>query len=147
MSKANVDIVRAATEAYTHNPQAIEHLARGELDFLAWFDPEIEWDASRLAGVVPDLAQVYHGHEGVQIYWRRWLEAWRDIEFDIQDVLDAGDEVLILIHNQRQWGRHTGIVSEIPPFAMIYTFRDGRVVRWRAFPDQADALKAVGLTA
>jgi ketosteroid isomerase-like protein len=145
MSQEYVEIVRAATAPYTHNAEAIEHLARGDLAFLGLFDPEIEWDASRLADVVPDLAQVYRGHEGVQTYWRRWLEAWRDIEFDIQDVLDAGDEVVVLIHNQRQWGRHTGIVSEVRPFAMIYTFRDGRVVRWRAFPDQDEALKAAGL--
>ncbi|MDX6674471.1 MAG: hypothetical protein QOH11_1889, partial [Solirubrobacteraceae bacterium] len=29
--------------------------------------------------------------------------------------------------------------------AEIYTLRDGKVVRWRAFADQRDALEAVGL--
>ena len=28
-------------------------------------DPEVEWDASRLADVVPDIAGVFQGHDGV----------------------------------------------------------------------------------
>ncbi len=145
MSQQYVEIVRAATEA-VKNPEAIAGLARGELDFTSIIDPEIEWDSRGARDLVPDLADVYWGHEGVRTYWRRWLEAWRYIEFDIQDIVDAGDEIVVLICNQRQWGRHTGIVSELPPFALIYTFRDGKVVRFRFFPDHGSALKAVGLT-
>ena len=37
-------------------------------------------------GVVDDLTGVYRGHEGVRTYWRRWLQAWRDLEFEVQDV-------------------------------------------------------------
>jgi len=40
------------------------------------------------------------------MYWRRWFEAWKDLQFEIQDVLDAGDDVVVPIRNQRQWGRH-----------------------------------------
>src|SRR6476646_6795134 len=143
MSQENAELVRAATEA-VKNAEAIERLARGEFDF-SFIDAELEWDATGMMDVVPDLADVYWGHEGFRSYWRRWLEAWRYIEFDVQDVLDAGDEVVVLICNQRQWGRHTGIASELPPFALVYAFRDGKVVRFRAFPDHESALKAVGL--
>jgi hypothetical protein len=52
---------------------------------------------------------------------------------------------VVLICNQRQWGRYTDIVSELPPFALIYTFRDGKIVRCRILPNHASALKAVGL--
>jgi ketosteroid isomerase-like protein len=144
MSQENVELVRAATEA-VKNPQGIEHLAHGELDFTPLLDPEIEWDATGARDLIPDLAEVYWGHEGVRTYWRRWLEAWRYIEFDIQDIVDAGDEIVVLICNQRQWGRYTGIAGELPPFALVYTFRDGKIVRFRAFSDQDTGLKAVGL--
>jgi ketosteroid isomerase-like protein len=143
MSQENVELVRAATEA-VKNPEGVERLASGDVD-LTFIDPKIEWDARAARDLIPDLAEVYWGHDGVRTYWRRWLEAWRYIEFDIQDVLDAGDEIVVLICNQRQWGRYTGIASELPPFALIYTFRDGKVVRFRVFPDQDTALKAVGL--
>jgi ketosteroid isomerase-like protein len=81
----------------------------------------------------------------VRTYWRRWFEAWRDLEFEVEDVLDAGDEVVALIVNQRQWGRHTGIATDLPPYAQVFTLRDGKLVRWRTFPVQAEALEAVGL--
>jgi ketosteroid isomerase-like protein len=143
MSQENVEMVRAATET-AQTPEGLATLASGDFDF-ALLDPEIEWDASALTDLVPDLAEIYWGHEGVRTYWRRWLEAWRDLEFEVQDILDAGDDVVVLIRNQRQWGRHTGIATEAPPFALVYTFRDGKVVRWCAFSQQDQALKAVGL--
>ena len=143
MSQENVEVVRAATEA-VKSPEGIERLGRGELD-LSLVDPEIEWDATGSRELVPDLAEVYRGHEGVRNYWRRWFEAWRYLEFDIQDILDAGDEIVVLICNQRQWGRHTDIATEFPPYALVYTFRYGKVVRFRFFPDHEQALKAVGL--
>src|SRR6478672_6294166 len=144
MSQKNVEFVRAMTEA-VNNPEGVEHLATGDNEFAPFLDPEIEWDATRARDLVPDLADVYFGHEGVRTYWRRWLEAWRDLEFEVQDYLDAGDEVVVLICNQRQRGRYTGIVTELPPYALVWTVRDGKVVRFRAFPNQDEALKAVGL--
>src|SRR5207237_2360676 len=137
------EMVRAATET-AQTPEGLATLASGDFDF-ALLDPEIEWDASALTDVVPDLAEIYWGHEGVRTYWRRWLEAWRDLEFEVQDILDAGDDIVVLIRNQRQWGRYTGIATELPPYAMVYTFRSDKIVRWRVFPEQDEALKAVGL--
>jgi ketosteroid isomerase-like protein len=143
MSQQNVEIVRAAIALY-QQPGGIELLARGELDF-GLIDPDVEWDASGINDMVPDLAGVYRGHEGVRTYWRRWCEAWRDLQFDVRDIREAGDNVVALIENQRQWGRHTGIATELPPWAMVFTFGDGKLVRWCVFPDHVSALEAVGL--
>ena len=144
MSQQNVEMVRAVMEAY-QDPGMLASLVNGELD-LELADPEIEWDASRLDEMIPDLAEIYRGHDGVRTYWRRWFEAWKDLRFEIEDVLDAGDDVVVLIRNQRQWGRHTGICTELPPYAQVFTVRDGKVVRWRTFPDQESALETVGLS-
>ena len=143
MSEENVETVRAVMEAY-QQPEMMAALVDGELD-LELADPQIEWDASRLTEMLPDLAEIYRGHEGVRTYWRRWFGAWKDLQFEIEDVLDAGEDVVVLIRNQRQWGRHTGICTELPPYAQVFTMRDGKIVRWRTFPDQMSALKAVGL--
>jgi ketosteroid isomerase-like protein len=137
MSRENVEVVRALAESF----QRRDH--ERAFDF---YDPEVEWDASRLTELVPDLGGVYRGHQGVRTYWRRWLSAWKDLEFEIEDVRDAGDEVVLLIRNQRQWGRHSGIATESPPYAMVFTLRGGNVVRFRMFPDQDSALEAVGLS-
>ena len=145
MSQAtNVKVIRAVSEAL-QNREALALLASGDVD-LELFDPEIEWDVSGVRDWMPsDLADVYWGHEGVLTYWRRWLESWRDLQYEIQDVRGVGDEVVVLVRNQRQWGRQSGILTELPPFGMVFTFRYGKVVRMRAFPNHESALKAVGL--
>ena len=135
--RENVEIVRALAEGFQHR----QHERAFE-----FYDPEIEWDASAFAEVNPDIAAVYHGHEGVRAYWRHWLSAWSDLHFEIQDVVDAGDDVVLLIRNQRQWGRHSGIPTDAPPYGMVFSFREGKVVRWRVFPDQESALEAAGLS-
>jgi ketosteroid isomerase-like protein len=136
MSQGNVEIVRMLAEGFQHR----QHEQAFDL-----YDPEIVWDASGLGEFIPDIAGVYHGHEGVRTYWRNWLSAWSDVEFEIQDVRDRGDEVVLLIRNQRQWGRHSGLETNLPAYGMVFTFRDGKVVRWRAYPDQRSALEAAGL--
>jgi ketosteroid isomerase-like protein len=136
MSEENGAIVRELVEAF------------GRGDYEAAFEryhPEIEWDTRGQSAVVPDLAGIYHGHEGVRDYWRRWLSAWRDTEFDIADVLDGGDEIVVLIRNQRMLGRQSGVPAEVPAYGLVFTVRNGLVVRWRAFADEETALAAAGI--
>jgi len=142
MSQENVELVKRLLQMFARR----EHEA-----VFAFYDPDIEWDATHFGedsptGVPDDLQGIYHGHEGVRTYWRRWLQAWADLDFEVDDVLDAGDDVVALIHNQRQWGRRSGIVTDMPPYGLVFTIRNGKVVRWRAFSDEHAALKAVGLS-
>jgi ketosteroid isomerase-like protein len=138
MSEENVELVRRLLEMFAKR----DH--ERAFDFYA---PDIEWDATGHREVSPDLAGVYRGHDGVRTYWRRWLSAWRDLEFEIEDVRDgAGDEVVALIRNQRQWGRHSGIVTEMPAYGLVFTIRGDKVVRWRSYSDQESALEAAGLS-
>jgi ketosteroid isomerase-like protein len=138
MSDENVTVVRDLLEAFRRR----DH--ERAFDF---YDPEIEWDATRAGGISLDLAGVYRGHDGVRVYWRRWLSAWKDLQFEIEDVREGeGGEVVALIRNQRQWGRHSGIATEMAPYGLVFTIRAGKVVRWRAFPDRESALDAAGLS-
>ena len=136
MSQENVEVVRTLAEWF----QQRQHEQAFDL-----YDPEIEWDSSRMAERQPDNAGVYRGHDGVRAFWRDWLSAWSDLHFEIQDVLDARDDVVLLIRDQRQWGRRSGIATDVPPYGMVFTLRDGKVVRVRAYPDQESALEAAGL--
>jgi ketosteroid isomerase-like protein len=137
MSQENVEIVRTLAEGFQHR----QHEQAFDL-----YDPEIEWDSSRMAERQPDNAGVYHGHDGVRAFWRDWLSAWSDLHFEIQDLLDAGDEVVLLVRDQRQWGRRSGIATDVPPYGMVFTLRDGKVIRVRAYPEQESALEAAGLS-
>src|SRR5687767_6680280 len=134
MSEENVEIVRGLAEAF----QQRQHERAFEI-----YDPDIEWDASNTPSGAAE--GIYHGHEGVRAFWRHWLSAWSDLRFEIEDVRDAGDDVVLLIRKQRHWGRHSGIETEVPPYAMVFTFREGKIMRNRIYPDQGTALEAAGL--
>jgi ketosteroid isomerase-like protein len=137
MPQTNVELVRDLLKVFAE---------RDHERAFEFYDPDIEWDASRVGEVTPDLAQVYRGHEGVRDYWRGWLSAWRDLVFDVEDVREgASGEVVALIRNQRQWGRHSGVETEVPAYGLVFTIKEGKVIRWRAFPDQPKALEAAGL--
>ena len=137
MSRENVEIVRDLLVGFQR---------RDPGRAFEVYDPDIEWDASGFEELIPDLAGVYRGHEGIRTYWRRWLSAWRDVQFEIQDVRDGkGGKVAALICNQRQVGRHSGIATEIPPYGIVFTIRGGTVMRWRVYPDHKSALEAAGL--
>ena len=129
-----MELVRDLLEAF----QRREH--ERAFDF---YDRDIVFE--NRVGPLDELRGVYRGHDGVRTFWREWLSAWRDLQFEIQDVRDAGDEVVALIHMQRQWGRHSGIETEMPPYGIVFTIRGGKVVRWRAYPDQEEALEAAGI--
>ena len=136
MSRENVAIVRRLFEMFD---------ARDHERAFEYYDPEVEFDATAFRDVLPELAKVYHGHDGVRTYWREWLSAWSDLKFELEEVIDGGDEIVALVRNQHMWGRHSGIEIEMPPYSIVFTFRDGKIVRWRSFPDQESGLAAAGV--
>jgi ketosteroid isomerase-like protein len=100
----------------------------------------------RVGHVAADArGRIYHGHAGVREFWRGWAGTWDNFEFSIDNILDAGGgEVVVRVH---QAG--TGRGSHAPvsfDFGQVWTVSNGMVVRFRAFPDFAQALKAVGLS-
>jgi ketosteroid isomerase-like protein len=131
MSARNVDTVR----------ELLARFAAGDQDY--WrdcFDDEIVWDMSR--SNLP-AAGVYHGHEGVERFFRDWLGAWDSYEFSTSEFVDAGDSVVVVFH-QRARGRTSGVITESDFFG-VYDLSDGIVTRYREFLSRDDALEAVGL--
>jgi ketosteroid isomerase-like protein len=106
------------------------------IDALA---PNVELDSTRIADVVPDVAGVYRGKEGVRTFWQGWLSSWSDLEWDIGDVRAEGDNVVMVVENQRQFGRHSGIETRVPTYAWMYSFRGDKIVRavWYLSPEEA----------
>jgi ketosteroid isomerase-like protein len=92
-----------------------------------------------------DMSGVYHGVEGVRQYWRQWYAAWEVVaRFDYR-LVDAGDRVVALFEGQRMRGRSTGMEVPVPSYATVMRFRDGRIVHWKLYMNQSEALKTVGL--
>lgn len=128
----NVEIAKAAYDAWN----------KGDLEsVLDRLHPDVEWEEN--AQVYPGLDSVYHGHEGFVKRQRDAFDAWEWITVEVQELIDAGDHVVVPLHIIAR-GRHSGIEVEMT-VCDVLTFRDRKVVRHRLYADRTDAFKAVGL--
>jgi ketosteroid isomerase-like protein len=88
----------------------------------------------------PDVEPVFHGHDGMRQLWRYWLDAFEDIRWDPEEILDLGDRVLVTAQ-QRGHGSGSGVAVSEPVF-QLFTFRQGLVARQEDFLDRSKALEA-----
>jgi ketosteroid isomerase-like protein len=83
------------------------------------------------------------GLAGLKQGWADWLEPWESYRTEIEDVIDVGDDVLVLV---RDYGRRAGMSAEISVLgAAVWTVRDSKIARVRFYPSREGALEAVGL--
>jgi ketosteroid isomerase-like protein len=146
MSDENVEIVRQLAEVFrTRDGTAEASIGERELAAITdALDPDIEWDATRT--FVEDLGGTYHGHNRVAEWWGRWLEAWETIEFEMTELIDAGDHVFLWIQHQTMRGRGSGLEVDAPPYGWVFTFRDGKMTRGALYLEREEALEAAGLS-
>ncbi len=92
----------------------------------------------------PDLEPVFQGHDGYLRLWRYWLDAFEDIRWDPEEMLDFGLQLLVTT-NQRGRGSGSGVSVSEPVF-QLFTLRRGLVIRQDDFLDRSKALAALGLS-
>jgi ketosteroid isomerase-like protein len=132
MSQENVEVVRRFNRIFERGDRE---------EWLTYFDPDVVWDTS--ASEMP-AAGVYHGHEGVERWFRDWLETWADYEIENREYIEAGDAVVV-VFRQSGTGRGSGVRTE-RDFFIVYDLRDSKVVRFRLFESREEALEAAGLS-
>jgi ketosteroid isomerase-like protein len=134
MSQENVKLVRETFEAFW---------VRGDLEKTAQLvDPEVEFH-----GAVGGLqeGQIAHGlSQIVQRFEKEDLEAWEERRLEAEEFIDAGDDVVVLLHEYRR-GRGSGVELETKT-AVVYAVSGGRVVRIQGYMDRDAALEAAGLS-
>ena len=129
MSQENVEVLMHVLDEARENPEP----------FFALLDENIEWDMTSL----PE-GGVGYGPDAVREFFRTWAGTFDDWAYEAEEVIDAGDSVFVGV---RQWGRGKG--SGVPVeyrFFGIWTFGDGKVIRYKGFNERADALEAAGLS-
>ena len=127
MSQENVDATRTSIEAYRRGDYA------GASAHLA---PDVVWTVGQ------ELPA--HGPAAVRAIWERWDGEWDELETVIEEVIDAGDKVLMAVRYQGR-GRASGVEVNDRLFE-VHTFRDGQCVRKVDFRERAEALEAAGLS-
>ena len=91
----------------------------------------------------PDMDTVYYGHDGYRLFWRQWLDAFEDIRWDPEEMIDFGAKALV---TARQSGHGSGSgVGLSKSVFQVFTFRGGLVIRQEDFLDRSKALEAAGL--
>ena len=132
MSQENVALVRRAFEA---------HVRRDNEAAFALYHPEVQID---LSGEQRVGTRSFYGREGVRQYMLDWLTAFGDFTTDVEEWIDAGDQVIVVIHS---YGR--GKQSRVPVDmrqAHVWTVQDGKLRRLQTFATKAQALEAAGLS-
>ena len=131
MSQQNVDLVKALFAAFaTRNLNA----AAGVLDQAVEIRP----------GLVGALeGRVYRGLPGNEQFWTDIDAVWAEFRIETEDFRDLGDQVLVLGRAFAK-GRESGVLLD-QTAACIADLRDGKVVGFRSFTDQREALDAAGL--
>jgi|SRR6188474_3954143 uncharacterized protein len=130
MSQENVEIVRRFEHSWS----------RQDLDAaLECVDSEMEFDWSDSMG---PFRGTYKGHEGIAEFWAQMLDAWEHFSPEMEEAIECGAEDLITVDVVRAQGKGSGVPIEARG-AMLWTLRDGKIVRAKMFQTKEEALEAV----
>jgi ketosteroid isomerase-like protein len=121
------------------------YAAQSRRDFeavLAGWDPACEYRPSRDL-MPPDLDAAFHGHDGMLELWHYWRDAFEDIRWDPEEILDLGAKLLVTAQ-QRGHGSGSGVAVSESVF-QLFTLRRGLVLRQEDFMERSEALAAAEL--
>jgi ketosteroid isomerase-like protein len=129
MTAGNVEILRRVVAAFNrHDLQEMERLAAPNLEIVP------------LRAVLEDTT--YRGRRAVAAFIADSDETWESIRYDIEDIEDAGDALLVRAR-LRGRGRTSGadVDAEVTSIAR---FEDAKLASLRSFDDRAKALADLG---
>ena len=129
----NVQVVRDAYGAFL----------RGNIDgVLALVDDGVEWQAVKgTEGVLPH-AGVRHGRSGVADFFADLATTVEFTRFEPREFIAQGEQVVAIgdyAANVTTTGR--SITSD---WVMVFTIRNGKIVRFREWTDSAQLVRAYG---
>ena len=131
MSQENVEIVRRVYEAAN----------RGDFDTAdSCLHPEIEFHTYAES---PE-AGVYRGKQAVRTYNQGLFEQFESIRFEIEELADAGDRVVIVTtqHAVPKGGKQEIDIQVVE----VWAVRDGLLAERRSYSAKDEALEAAGLS-
>jgi ketosteroid isomerase-like protein len=131
MSGQNLQVVRLGIEAFNAGDSA--RFAELATEDFGWFPG--------MPGAVGGGG--YEGRDGIDRYFSEVAETWERLTLDCDDLLDAGDVVVML---GRAVGRGVGSGADVEtPFGFVAEFRGPRIAKVTAYLDHAETLAAAGL--
>jgi ketosteroid isomerase-like protein len=129
MSHQNVEIMR-------RNDEHFRRTGEPQWEILA---PEFEIHDHD----IPD-AGIYRGHDGMREWTAHFGEAWASFALESEEIMDAGDDKVVELVRLTAQGKGSGVELERQD-GIVWTLRDGKVVRLDYYGSRAEALQAAGL--
>jgi ketosteroid isomerase-like protein len=131
MSRENVEVVRRTIEAAN----------AGEVDsVMSAVAADAEW---RVAEEHPE-SRICRGREEIRAYLEEWRLQLNDMRFEPAELVERGDRIVASGHI-----RGTGAGSNVEvqvPLAIVYTLRDGMIIRGEEYLDPSRVLDTPGPT-
>jgi ketosteroid isomerase-like protein len=133
MSQENVEIVRGLLARWE----------RGDYDTVEMFDPQVEFTRTGGGSDVLGYTTKSHGIEGLWAALGAWGDEWTDWSVQAEGFTEVDARVLVLAR-QRAIGRRSGVpMTNLD--AWVFSLRCGRIVRWDAYWNPAEARSALGI--
>ena len=131
MSRENVEIVRATWAAY-----ALDDAEAA----LGAYSEDTVWDDTRYR---PDGA-VHVGHDALISVVRTWRAAWQRWDMEVEEVLDAGGDRVVVLLCETGLGKGGG-VELTNRWSVVATVRDGKITHTIVYRTPEEGLEAAGL--
>jgi ketosteroid isomerase-like protein len=131
MAQENVEIIQRGYSGGDINSRVLVEILHPEVELLGAIGGMEEGNITRGRDAVAQALDVD-------------FEIWEERRMELQQVIDAGDRVIALVHEYRR-GKGSGVAVEAD-IALVYGFKEGQVVRIEPYMSQADALEAAGLS-
>jgi ketosteroid isomerase-like protein len=116
VSQETVEVVRAVLDASSRNDSEA---------FMAALDPAIEWTPVKED---PDF-RVHRGLEDVAAWLAEWTEVFPDMRWEAEQILDAGDDVVVALVRALGRGGSTGADVGSQAYTVAFTVKAGKIVR------------------
>ena len=129
----------AETEALR---EAYAALNRNDIPaMLNAFDPQIE----RIEPPEFPAGGTYRGHAAVEAHLSKARETWAEGSCEPEQFIVAGDKIVVFLHVRVRLKDNTEWIEG--RLADVYTFRNGKAIQMRHFPDRRQALEWAGVKA
>ena len=108
---------------------------------LETVDPDVEWHPP------PDIpnTDVARGRDALIANFTDWLGAWDYYRTDPEEFVEGRGDTVLVFALESGRGRDSGIEVQSRRVTQFYELRDGKIVRFKAYTDRAEALEAAGL--
>jgi ketosteroid isomerase-like protein len=87
----------------------------------------------------------YRGRAGAERWLRDWGDAWAEWNIEPEEFIDAGKAVIVVIRMHAK-GLGSGVALDRQD-ALVYRFRDDKIVRTDYYNSKEQALEAAGISA